>query len=255
MALFLVLVTFIFIAAALVWYLLRGDHGEKEPISALWVAFGLGIVGAVIAGIAESYLAASRGLSATAPAHLILSSAITIGIIEEACKFIPLAVFIYPKRYFNEHTDGVIYFAIAGLGFGLPENILYTVQFGAKTGFGRLLLTPLFHATTTALVGYVLIRVKLDKKPKWHVAVALLLVMAIHAMYDFGLTFGSVYYEGLSICITLGMVALLFILFWKAQNLDEQAGLSSVGHNSYCRSCGHANPNHYLYCVACGQRA
>src|SRR3954452_12470435 len=130
--LYLVLLTFVALSAGLAWYLIANDRGEREPIYALWVAAGFGVAGAFAAGLLEGWLVKDASYLAGESGLKLLGAALTVGVIEEICKFLPLAVWIYKKRYFNEHTDGVIYFALAGLGFGLPENILYTLQFGTK---------------------------------------------------------------------------------------------------------------------------
>ncbi len=255
MILFAVLLSFIAITVALAVYFVRTDHGEKEPIGALWIAFGFGVFGALLAAGIENFLIPAKDLNAGAPISTLIITALGIGAIEEACKFIPLSLFIYHKRYFNEHTDGIIYFALAGLGFGLPENVLYTLQFGASTGLGRLLLTPLFHAATTGMVGYFLINAKLAHRTRLRPWLVLVIAAAIHALYDFGLASGLQFYNVVSVMVTLGMTVALFALYWHARDLDQQAGLSAVGRNNFCRSCGHKNPEHNLYCAHCGQRA
>lgn len=255
MIIFVILLIFIGIAAGLAWYLIAQDHGEKEPIGALWLAFGFGIAGGVVAALIENAFIAVRDLNPLSPLHLILFTSLAVGVIEESCKFIPLSLFLYPKRYFNEHTDGVIYFALAGLGFGLPENILYTLQFGASTGISRILLTPFFHAATTGIVGFFLIRGKLAGRSRWRSWLVLVLAMALHGLYDFGLASGVALYIIISIAITLTLSIMLFWFYLRAVELDQQFGLSVVGHNSFCRNCGHPNPEHHLYCARCGQRA
>lgn len=253
----LLLVLFIFVAAAvaLAWFLIAHDRGEKEPIYALWLAAGLGLAGAFVAGLIEGKVIPTGSLQPGAAQAALLRSSLEVGSIEELCKFLPLALFIYKQRYFNEHTDGIIYFALAGLGFGLPENILYTEQFGAKTGLARLLMTPLFHAAITGIVGYFLVRRKLAGKSPWLIVGPLVGVMLLHGFYDFGLTSGVAVYASLALLITLGLSVALFALFARATELDQDAGLSVVGHNSFCRSCGWANPQHHLYCTHCGKNA
>jgi RsiW-degrading membrane proteinase PrsW (M82 family) len=186
---------------------------------------------------------------------LLLLSALSVGVIEEVCKFVPLAVYIYKKDYFNEHTDGVIYFALAGLGFGLPENILYTLQFGTEAGKLRLILTPLFHAAATGLIGYYLIKGKLGRKPVIGVTLPLAAVALAHGLYNFALAVGSDVFLMAALSITLGLSGGLFMVYMRATHRDQNLGLSAVGHNAFCRSCGTANPKHYLYCVHCGKRA
>jgi RsiW-degrading membrane proteinase PrsW (M82 family) len=211
-------------------YLIRHDKGEREATSVLWRFFWYGIVAAIMAGILEAFLIPSKYVASNGqpPYGLgLLLAALAIGFIEEACKFIPAARRLYRMDYFNEHTDGILYFAIVGLGFGLPENILYTLTFGAGAGFGRVLLTPFFHAATTGIVGYYLIRVKLDKKPKIEVALALLFVAAIHGLYDFGLLSGRPLLVLMSLGITLALTVSLFVIYRQAGQADT-AGLPQI---------------------------
>jgi RsiW-degrading membrane proteinase PrsW (M82 family) len=255
MLLFGLLLAFIGIAIGLAWFFIAHDRGMKEPVAALWIAVGLGLLGGVAAGLLESWLVPVNNLISGAPYGTLLMTALAVGVIEESCKFVPLAIVLYKRPYFNEHTDGVIYFALAGLGFGLPENILYTLQFGDKAGMIRIFMTPFFHAATTGLVGYYLIRRKLAAKSPFSIVLPLAGAMVLHGLYDFGLASGSLPYMIMSLLITLGLSIGLFMVFLLATELDQDTGLSVVGHNSFCRSCGFANPHHYLYCVRCGKNA
>lgn len=254
MALFLVILAFLVLAATFAGFLLKRDKGEREPVGALWTAFGLGTLGVVIAGGLE-FLLLPDIFAKSQPLSTLAWVSLSIGVIEELCKFLPLMWFLYRKRYFNEHTDGVMYFALAGLGFGLPENIFYALQFGAETGGARIVMTPLFHAATTGLIGYAIARHKVDATP-WHrVAYMVVAVILLHALYDFGLFSMIPVLTVMSVMITLGLGVGLFLLLQHARSLDQLKGLSVVGHNNFCRSCGTANPKHNLYCSHCGKRA
>lgn len=255
MLLFVLLLVFIGIAIGLTWFLLAHDHGEKEPVAALWMAAGLGLLGAVLAAVLESRLIPDSDLMPGTSFTVLLVAALGVGLIEEICKFLPLALTLYKRSYFNEHTDGVIYFALAGLGFGLPENMLYTLQFGAKAGIARLFLTPFFHAATTGLVGYFLIKRKLARRSPYGILLPLAGMIVLHGLYDFGLSSGSLLFASMSLLITLGVSGGLFVAFLHGQERDQDLGLSVVGHNSFCRSCGYPNPKHRLYCTHCGKNA
>lgn len=255
MFLFALLLIFIVVAVALAWFLLAHDRGSKEPIGMLWVAMGLGMAGAVMASLIEERLITHVDLLPGLTHGSLLWAVLAIGIIEEVCKFLPLALLIYKKSYFNEHTDGIIYFGLAGLGFGLPENILYTIEFGTDAGMARLFLTPLFHVATTGIVGYYLAKRKLAGKPLFGIALPLLMVAGWHGLYNFGLLSANKFYAATSILITLGLTATFFTLFIRATEKDQKQGLSLVGHNSFCRACGWANPQHHLYCIHCGKHA
>jgi len=255
MLLFLLLLFFVAVAVGLAWYLISHDHGEKEPVGMLWAAVFFGVIGGFIAANLEGWAIDAKDLLPGGSITSLLIAMLMVGIIEEACKFVPLALVLYNKRYFNEHTDGIIYFALAGLGFGLPENIMYTMQYGAKTGLTRIVLTPLFHAALTAIVGYFLVKRKLDGNSVWGIIPVLLAAMAVHGLYDFGLTVGSGVLAAISVLITLSLTVIMFALYVRATELDQDMGLSQVGHNSFCRSCGHPNPKHHLYCTKCGKNA
>jgi len=253
--LLLILLAFVCIAGALAWFLISNDHGKKEPIMALWFAFGMGAVGALAAYYLENKFISVNSLAANVPKLTLLKATMSVAVIEESCKFLPLALLIYGRTFFNEHTDGVIYFALAGLGFGLPENILYTIQGGAHTGITRLFLTPVFHAAITGMVGYFLAKQKLAKRSPLFVILPLAGAMLLHGVYDFGLLSGVAIYTVISITITLCLTGNLFFLFSRATDRDQDLGLSVVGHNSFCRSCGWPNPRHHLYCTHCGKNA
>ena len=87
-----------------------------------------------------------------------LLSVIFAPIIEELSK--PLAL-RFVKRQINEVEDGIIYGAVAGLGFAATENLIYGMRFWSE---GFIILIALFylrtigsgllHASATALTGY-----------------------------------------------------------------------------------------------------
>lgn len=255
MKLFSIIVFFIIISIFLAWYLISHDRGPKEPIKALWIAFLLGALGAIGASLLEQLFIPSKDIQTGSLWHDLISNYFIVGLIEESIKFIPFAIYIYRKNYFNEHTDGVIYFALVGLGFGLPENILYALSYGSATGIGRIFLTPFFHATTVAFVGYYLAKFKISHKNFMTVIYALFAVIILHSIYDFGLSSGNSLLTLISIIITSILSINLFMVYRKATILDQSMGLAEVGVNRYCRHCGLYNPRHTMYCTRCGQRA
>lgn len=247
---------FVAISVFLVVYLLSRDRGQVEPRSMLWAAFGFGVLAIPIAVSLEllAGVGSMEELHGVGISRLVALS-LWIGLVEEIAKFLPLALFIYKKGYFNEHTDGVLYFTVAGMGFGLPENILYTLGEGAGTGLARLVLTPIFHAATTACVGYYLARAKVEGRSLWGPGLALVAMIVVHGFYDFGLLSGVGLFAIASVMTTASISGALFVYATHAKKDDELLGLSAVGINKFCRSCGKANPKQRLYCTACGNHA
>ena len=228
MLLFIILLAFISIAVALAWFLISNDRGEKEPATALWLAVSFGLGGGLLASWLEDHLVPLGNLLPGLPYETLLITGLAIAAIEEGCKFIPLALFIYKKPYFNEHTDGIIYFALAGLGLGLPENIIYTLQLGTEAGVVRLLMTPLFQAATTGVIGYFLVRGKLAKRSPLAACLPLAAMIILHGIYDFGLLSNSIGFAAVSLLITVSMNITLIALFFHARQLDRKLGLSAT---------------------------
>ena len=257
MLMFVAFLAFVLTSVGVVWFMLSNDRGTKEPVSALWLAFLLGLLALVIASIVESKIIPEAVLlnSTAVPRWQLLGFSAAVGLIEEAAKFWPLALIMYHKSYFNEHTDGIIYFAICGLTFGLVENILYTYQYGSKVGFTRLLLLPIFHGATTAIIGYYAARLHLRRKSLWNALPAYGVIAGLHGLYNFGLS-SRVNVFALASVMTTVMLSICFVMvYFKATALDRSMGLSVSGHNDFCRTCGRHNLHHTMFCESCGKRS
>lgn len=250
-----ILIIFILIVVGLTWFLLSRDRGSREPVGALWAAGGFGLLAVVLAIFLEGKLLDLNAAASSKQLGFLLLTFLAVGVIEEVVKFGPLAAFIYKKPYFNEHTDGIIYFALSGLGFGLFENIGYTLSFGSKAGLMRIVLVPFFHAATTGIAGYYLAKAKVERRPLTICLLPLLALALLHGVYDFGLTTGIGIFVLLSLVLTVLFTLGLFLFYMRANELDRAMGLSAVGHNKFCRACGRQNTNHTLYCEFCGKPA
>jgi RsiW-degrading membrane proteinase PrsW (M82 family) len=257
---YLVILAFIAIAASLVWYLLWHDHGRRLPVEALWLACCFGCLAMMIAALGEGRFVPSVFLHYPQAFPLTDRVGYFLGIaaIEEVAKFLPLAVYIYRKAYFREYVDGVIYFAICGLTFGLGENILYTMTYGAKVGLMRLLLTPFLHAATTAILGFYLMRLRLHRRAGvWALAAAMAAVILLHGLYDFGVGSNQPFLLTMALAITLALTQGLFLVFIEANARDRLAWLPALGGHfqpagRYCPACGQANHQQGNFCEVCG---
>lgn len=210
-------------AAILAWYFLASRDGVREPISAVAEAFGFGLIAVVIALPLELLFVrvTSRYALLTSPTVAqILRLSIIIALIEEAAKFLPLALFINQRRYFNRVVDGVIYFALAGLAFGLVENILYVWRYGIEVGLYRAIILVFFHAATAGIVGYYFARAKVEGKTLTKTFIALGVMVILHAIYDTGLLLTNSAMFALSIAITAGINIALFFYFRAAVRID-----------------------------------
>lgn len=253
---FIVPFLFFGIGLWLAFYLLRKDRGSKEPLAAIWAAVGFGFVAVILASIINELLIPIKITELNqVPLGQLFFAMLIVGFTEEAVKFLPLAFFIYKKPYFNEYTDGIIYFALSGLTFGVIENFLYSTTLGAGAGIGRLILTPFFHASGTAIIGFYLIKSKLKHSGLATVAYAYIGVAVLHGIYNFGLGSQIPELVVLSLMISALLTMSIFILMSHANELDKSNNLSASGANNFCRNCGAANEKNNLYCNNCGKRA
>ena len=243
-----------------IYFIVKRDKGHREPIGALFIAMGFGFLAVILAGFLNELLVNEDVLNSIGSAEspnlstlALVQASLTVAIIEEGLKCIPLALFIYSKKYFDELTDGVIYFGIAALTFGIIEHISYTLMLGAGAGISRVLFMPYLHVGFTILFGLALAYYKVLKKPFWWVIAGFLSAVGAHAVYDFFAFTGSAFATIGVFSITITLNVLVFLLFKKSQKGDEARGQSAIGINKYCRHCGRPNPKMYLYCAYCGK--
>lgn len=253
---FAVILAQIGIAWLFIRYLITRDRGPKEPATGLFAVSALAVAGVILAVVLEAKFLPDLnplGYQDYSKPYLLLY-AFGVGLIEEACKVLPVATFLYRKRYFNELTDGLIYFGISGMVFGLLENIAYTTSYGGATGISRIITIPFLHAAFCIAFGLVLAYVKVLRKPKVLIIGGLLAGITLHGLYDFGL-FTQTWWGGLlAIAITVSInVSIPFMYKWATKR-DATLGLATTGENLYCRHCGVPNPDRFLYCTSCGHK-
>lgn len=252
---------YIFLAYWLHTYFARNDRGPKEPIKALRLAGFMGIVAGLLAGdlnqlfLPDSFLEYFNNIANNAfmvpETGVLIKSFLIIGVIEESLKFVPLAILLYKKPYFNETTDGIVYFGLAGMWFGALENITYALEYGSGVGIARLIMTPFLHAGLSALVGWGLAQYKVEKTSLFLPIGLFVGAVLAHTLYNLlGFSAVSILIIPMAIAINAGV----FVLFNKSRRRDEQLGISASGANNFCRSCGRPNPQRNLFCVNCGKK-
>lgn len=241
-------------------YFMNHDRGAKEPRSALRITIIFGVGAGMVAGALNTLLLPEGLLNflddkgPMPSADTLLLGALTVGVIEELVKFLPLVLWIYPKKYFNETTDGIIYFGLCGMWFGAIESIEYAFMYGEGVGITRLIIGPFLHAGFTALAGWGLARMKI-RGQWWAVVILLSLAITIHGLYDYFLFTGLTFLWVISLLVAFAVNVSVFVLFKKAQQADEAYGLSASGVNKFCRHCGASNYDRNLFCTVCGKKA
>lgn len=199
-----------------------------------WIAIGACFLwGATISVIAalilEILLNTSITITYTQTNLIALISVVIIApICEELAKPLSFRIPIV-KKNFEEPEDGLIYGAIAGLGFSATENLIYGIGF-LQEGillFIILMLTRSFggcilHASATALTGYGYGQHRLKHTRLLTLVPYLIIAILLHSAYNFLLSIPSIGTYG-GLLLAFAIITVTMILIRKTiKRLDQQ---------------------------------
>ena len=238
------------------------DRFEKEPLLLLGLVF---LWGAIVAAGGAFVINTAAGIGVyfftQSESFTILSTGSAIApLIEELFKgFAVLLVFIIFRREFDSILDGIVYAAIAGLGFAATENAYYIYQYGIAEGglaggffmvFVRVILVGWQHPFYTAFIGIGLALARLNKS--WLVKLTapllgLALAIFTHSFHNTLATFlggGAGLVVGTLIDWSGWLVMGVFILWalfreqrWIATHLREEVSLGIINPQQYRTAC------------------
>ncbi|MCD6564125.1 MAG: PrsW family intramembrane metalloprotease [Thermoproteales archaeon] len=195
-----------------IYWMKKVDRYEPEPFWILALAFGWGAASTLIAILLNDILIPFFGGWAGAAAF-----------VEEPSKILGIYLLaINPRlgKELNDHLDGLLYGALAGLGFGFVENILY-ISRGLAMGNWLIIalraITVGMHMFCTGLIGWWIGYLKVTNKQIniYNILPALLFAIFIH------MTWNTVTYLGL-----LGLLIILVLgpfLILKAHKMAIEA--------------------------------
>lgn len=132
-----------------IYWMKRVDRYEPEPLWLLALAFGWGAASTLPAVILNDLLIPILGGWTGGAAF-----------VEEPCKILGvylIATSPWLMNEFNDHLDGLLYGAVAGLGFGFVENIIYISRFLAIGKTSIIIvraITVSMHMFCTGLIGW-----------------------------------------------------------------------------------------------------
>ncbi len=99
--------------------------------------------------------------------HRLLGSIFGVGLLEEACKALPVYFLLLRQQKLSDPHSAAFYGAMSGLGFAIAEGAAYSIRYAfgltaGNLGFGsyvaantiRFVSLPLFHAVLAGIVGY-----------------------------------------------------------------------------------------------------
>ncbi|WP_436903035.1 PrsW family glutamic-type intramembrane protease [Halovenus halobia] len=182
------------ILAGYFWY---GDPTTKEPLLGLAVTFLLSVGFATIAGVVNSVAQPFFQLFGIVGTTLFYF--LIVGPIEETVKWLAVRSYAFRTDAFQTVVDGVVYGAMAGVGFAAIENLLYILMFSVDStaaGFAiqqdravaiatqRAFVGP-GHVIFSAWAGFYLGLAKFNHGKRGPIVVKGLLIAAfIHALYN-----------------------------------------------------------------------
>ncbi|MFK7979409.1 MAG: PrsW family intramembrane metalloprotease [Saprospiraceae bacterium] len=161
------------------------DKHEKEGAIPLLITFGLGMLSALPA-VGIQMLASKLGLDSTANfGFLLIYVFIVVAFSEELVKIVMLLVYPYPRPFFNEPMDGIVYSIMVGMGFAVVENVIYAYNYGMDTILVRAFTAVPAHAIFAVFMGYFIGLAKFHTN-KWRlIGVGFAIAVFIHGVYDF----------------------------------------------------------------------
>jgi RsiW-degrading membrane proteinase PrsW (M82 family) len=233
----LIQITFLLIASFLppilyaVW-IRNTERYQREQWKPLFLCFLWGASIAIIAAfILEVLLEIPLVLTMQDTTLIPFLAAIVIApVAEEFAK--PLVLhFKSVRKELDELEDGLIYGAVAGLGFSATENLLYGWTFLSEGILIFLIFMSirsvggcLLHASATAWTGYGFGKTIIKQMSFFRVLPYFLLAIVLHGTYNFLIAFDMI---GVLSGFFTAMVFVLFsitLVRKKIRSLDEQNG-------------------------------
>jgi RsiW-degrading membrane proteinase PrsW (M82 family) len=209
------------------------DKYEKEPMQFVAIHFIWGAIGAVILGISGNFILIflTGFLGNASNFGKLVETAVFAPFSEELSKGLFLLYSINSKQ-FDNITDGLVYGAAIGLGFGMTENFIYYVAFGTNLESWlyivvvRTFFSGLMHCIATGIFGAFLGKAKYSTGLIKYILpfAGLALAMFIHFMWNISVSFEDTYFYGF---LFMTVLILLFILAFKFSLAQEQKIIES----------------------------
>lgn len=173
-------------ALLICYFIYRLDRFDRESHQSLIICFVLGMLVTIPAIKVEELELLFSSDGPLSLGELIFSTFVLVAIGEEVFKALPLLFFAYPKKYFNEPFDGIVFAVMVAMGFAMVENLFYAYRFGMQTTLIRTFTAVPTHGALAVIMGYHvgLAKFKPDKKYTL-IAIGFLQVVLIHGLYDF----------------------------------------------------------------------
>jgi len=192
-------------------------HVYRVNSGLLILMFGLGVFSCIPAALLEHILLArgeepSLAFAFAGPGWVELAIVAygVVAIAEESVKYLALRL-AYSHPRFTRVIDGMVYGAVAALGFACLENVVYVMGYGPVVAIPRAFLAVPGHALFGAVMGYgVGLACRDPRKSVWYHLAGFGGAVALHGTYDYVIFLGFWYLTiPLSVLAWFTMIKLL----------------------------------------------
>lgn len=172
----------------LLFFILKMDKYNKEPIRLLIGLFLLGIIAVIPAIIVEKVLININFFNGFL--GLLIEAFLIIALTEEFFKRLAVKVKAFNSPAYDERLDGIVYCVVASLGFATVENIMYVLSYSDAQPYiwlTRALLSVPAHMLFGVTMGYYLSMSKFINNPtlkKKYYSYSLWIPVLFHGLYD-----------------------------------------------------------------------
>jgi protease PrsW len=169
---------------AISYLIFRLDKYDREPLLPLLLCFSAGalITLPVVWLEQQAYTAphTSEWL------YTLWLAFIAVAFNEECAKFLILWLGVYPRRFFDEPVDGMVYAVLIAMGFATIENITYAGRFGAEAILLRAFTAVPAHLCFAIIQGYYAGLARFGAATGYRTLLKGLVFSALfHGVYDF----------------------------------------------------------------------
>lgn len=167
---------------AIIIFILYKDKFNREPPFVLFVSFLFGVL-STLPAIGLEMAAGVFELSGI-EGQLVFAF-LGVALVEEFVKFVPLRLYSFTRRSFDEPMDGIVHGVMIAMGFAMLENVGYVYENGETTGWLRMFTAVPGHASWGVIMGYYAGKAKFNYKHRGRILLTgLLLATFFHGLYD-----------------------------------------------------------------------
>ncbi|MBK6935360.1 MAG: PrsW family intramembrane metalloprotease [Bacteroidales bacterium] len=182
------------------------DKYKPEPFKYLFFAFFSWYASHYTSFIFRKYAFFEYQTKFTIRTQCIYRSIFFVALIEEGIKFLFFRWFIWPKKYFDEPIDGVVYMVAIGMGFAFLENLAFIFNDLSHiwtVALMRAIMPTPAHFVFAVAMGYYFgyARFNLVKRKNKLMFIGFMITFGSHGFYDYLLMLVPKYPINLSIAI------------------------------------------------------